>query len=323
MSFHSSLKARLEAYYSLIAPEIIANPAEWRIKFEQIYERYGGSNDSERKLSSKLAKKYGTSVRLLLVQQPANILEAAKRANSCNEDSMDHDESWYILTPSQYDSGDVNFTSIRFDPFAALQSPEKIMLERNPWLMECRRLDTVCQFALHLPQRDPLRVEPIQYHRHVAPSSKSNTGPSRSVRDLHPFHFMTKAVGAGPLSRLHDFRRQRVRIVIRYVNSIRGTLTGTLVAFDKHLNIILQDVEENYSMRSSDSKKSNVEMEVERRQKDAGLMPCQEGEWFGRKRRMKNLLVRGDNVVIISIADQGTKTTKSRYFKAIKNEQSK
>ena len=70
---YRSLKTRLEAYYSLISPETIANPAEWRSKFDQIFEKYGGSYDGERKLGSKLAKKYGAAVRLLVAQQPSAI----------------------------------------------------------------------------------------------------------------------------------------------------------------------------------------------------------------------------------------------------------
>jgi len=48
-----SLRRRLEYYYSLIAPDVIANEVEWRRKFELIYDKYtyGSSAGRERTLS--------------------------------------------------------------------------------------------------------------------------------------------------------------------------------------------------------------------------------------------------------------------------------
>jgi small nuclear ribonucleoprotein (snRNP)-like protein len=189
------------------------------------------------------------------------------------------------------------------------------MMQRNPWLTECSRLDTVGQFALHLPKGDPLRIEPAKSRKRPPPPSIDGGSASKTASDLHPFDSVSQTIDVGPLARLHHFRRQRVRIVIRYVNAIRGILTGILVAFDKHMNMILRDVEEIYSMRPSDSGRSNIETELDRRQKLAGQIAHCKGEWFGRKRRMKHLLVRGDSVVLISKADQEKKTTKSRFSK--------
>lgn len=93
-------------------------------------------------------------------------------------------------------------------------------------------------------------------------------------------------------------------------------MTGVLIAFDKHMNMILKDVEESYSMRPSGDDKSNIEVEVYRRDKISGNMACDDGEWFGTKRWMKNILVRGDMVVAISLAAQEMKISQSRYSKA-------
>ena len=38
-----SLRVRLEAYYSLISPDIISVDTEWRIRFEQIWTKFGRS----------------------------------------------------------------------------------------------------------------------------------------------------------------------------------------------------------------------------------------------------------------------------------------
>jgi small nuclear ribonucleoprotein (snRNP)-like protein len=259
-----------------------------------------------------LAKKYGGAVRLLVAQQPST---SKKRDSSNLSDDGNNDEVWFNLRPEERNSGDFSFVSNKFDPHAALAISEPVMVQRNSWLTECSRLDTVGQFALHLPKGDPQRVEPAKSRKRPPPSSIDSGSAIKTARDLHPFESVSQTIEVGPLARLHVFRRQRVRIVIRYVNAIRGILTGTLVAFDKHMNMILRDVEEIYSMRPTDSERSNVDTELDRQQKLAGKIACDKGEWFGRKRQMKNLLVRGDSVVLLSKADQEKRTTKSRFSK--------
>ena len=103
-----SLRARLEAYYSLIAPDTISNQEEWRSKFLQIYQKYGGSITGERKLASKLAKKYGTAVRLLTVSS-----DEPKPAPSIRtmEDVSARDEEWYTPRQDQMNSGILDFRS--------------------------------------------------------------------------------------------------------------------------------------------------------------------------------------------------------------------
>ena len=39
----ASLRIRLEAYYTLIAPETLSNRSEWFKKYDQIYEKVSGS----------------------------------------------------------------------------------------------------------------------------------------------------------------------------------------------------------------------------------------------------------------------------------------
>ena len=188
------------------------------------------------------------------------------------------------------------------------------MIQANPWLLSSPRLDTVGQFALILPHSDPQRIHSTNTRNRSAHSGKPYSKDATARHELHPFDSVSQAT-MGPLSRLQGFRGQRVKIIVRYVNAIRGTLTGRLISFDKHMNMIVEDVEEIYSMRPADEDKFNVQTEVYRRDKLSGKIACEEGEWFGRKRWMKNLLVRGDNVVAISKADQGREISQSRYNK--------
>lgn len=302
----------MEAYYSLIAPDAISDGSGWGPKFEQIYKKYGQSYDGERKLASKLEKKYGNAVRLLVAQPIAEVAPRSgllEEAGDINRDGTEHVESWYELRPEEQNSHDISFGSNRFDPIAALKAPESLVVERNPWLMECSRLDTVAQFALHLPPSDPQRVEPATSRkRPLSKAGDGNKGHKKASLDFHPFEAIAQAAQGGPLTRLQAFRKLRVRIVVRYVNAIRGELCGTLVAFDKHMNMILRDAEEVYSMRPVDRDLSNVEMELDRRGKRPDVvLVCARDHWHGKKRRMKHLLVRGDNIVSVSLTDQEKK----------------
>ena len=88
-------------------------------------------------------------------------------------------------------------------------------------------------------------------------------------------------------------RRKRVRVFTRYVNGIRGTLTGHLIAFDKHMNLLMRDIVEVYSLRLTERNysTSNLEQEVARRQQPV------------RQRHMRHMMVRGDNVVLVYLAE--------------------
>eukprot|EP00741_Cyanophora_paradoxa_P012480 tig00020610_g12059.t1 len=54
----------------------------------------------------------------------------------------------------------------------------------------------------------------------------------------------------GPLSLVRKFfeRRVRVKIWVRRMKTVRGTLVGYIRAFDRHLNMVLADVEEEWTV---------------------------------------------------------------------------
>lgn len=318
-----SLRIRLEAYYSLINPESILDPVKWRSTFQQIYEKYGGSYEGERKLASKLANKYGhTTVRLLLAE---SVLEDKKKRKVASERSEEvKDESWYDLGPMEQGSNVIDFTSNRFDPRAALRVPAGQIAKENPWVPQSQLLNHLGQFCSSLPRTDPLFKEAIIHHHSNQKKNKPQSKTEEKPRKLGPFAAIAENHKGGPWSMLHRLfsKRQRVRVLIRYVNSLRGTLTGYIVAYDKHCNMILRDVDEVYSPRhcSSGSNRgemgkgkeeekeepSNLEAEMNRRRsameqtrsrKPAGT------EWQLRQRHMKQILVRGDNVVMIYKAE--------------------
>ncbi|KAG7371287.1 LSM domain containing protein [Nitzschia inconspicua] len=311
----ASLRIRLEAYYSLIAPETLTNRSEWLGKFDQIYEKYGGTHQGERKLSSKLAKKYGTHVRLLLAKS------AESQQSSRGKEAQDglRNEEWYQIAEGQRDSGELNALSRNFDPIAMLRAPDDAVYAVNLWMNAGGMiLDNVDKFASYLPLDDP-------QHRQIRDAKiKLTTATTHSIGNVekgggktkmvHPFDAIANVLDSGPISVLHRLRKKRTTVVVRYVNAIRGTLTGTLIAFDKHMNMILRDVKETYSPRpiDNDGEKSNLELELERRNQmgnrgttnttdetGTGKLPATGSAGNTKTREMRQLLVRGDMVVSV------------------------
>ncbi|OEU11298.1 hypothetical protein FRACYDRAFT_246412 [Fragilariopsis cylindrus CCMP1102] len=115
----ASLRMRLEAYYSLISPEILSadHRTVWLRKYDQIYEKYGGTHDGERKLGSKLAKKYGTAVRLLVVI-------ADDDSSNSNNDNKNNNKTTMTTTLQQDDDSDGGRSSRRVELITVLQQTE-------------------------------------------------------------------------------------------------------------------------------------------------------------------------------------------------------
>ena len=336
-----SLRLRLEAYYSLIAPETIADEASWRKRFEQIYDKFGGTVEGEAKLAAKLAKKYGNNVRLLLTTASGN---GTNTSTNTPSDAQSHatasnrSEEWYELTASEFNSGDISFVSSSFDPYAALSADVSDVLKANPFVAQAPMIDNVSKFRRLLPGEDPQHLLPSKRSaaaaaatraQQKAASGASATAATHKIAIPGAFTALADRFDKGPFALLRDIhtKKQRVRVMVRYVDCIRGTLTGYVLAFDKHFNMILRDVDEVYSGRATktgatdgegggigmNEKLSNVEVEVKRRTCFVG------GSGGGRKsnpnanndngvllkrRHVQQMLVRGDCVVMIWRADE-------------------
>lgn len=161
-----------------------------------------------------------------------------------------------------------------------------------------RCLDNTQQFAKFLPIEDPL-------NRHLESVKRSFTANHTTKKKLprtkssHPFVQISDSFKTGPLCVLRNLQEQRVCVITRYVNAIRGSLTGTLVAFDKHMNLVLLDVEETYSSRPLErGTLTNVQVEVERRQNLSRSHGHGTSKAVGR-RTLKQIMLRGDNVVSV------------------------
>mmetsp|Transcript_7045 Transcript_7045/g.12641 ORF Transcript_7045/g.12641 Transcript_7045/m.12641 type:complete len:429 (-) Transcript_7045:82-1368(-) len=336
-----SLRLRLEAYYSLIAPDVLSNEPEWRKKYDLIYAKYGGSVKGEDALARKLAKKYGTQVHLQLTtsESSANSRPSSRVAK---KGIRQQDEAHYELSPEQQNGGNLSFTSLQFDPQAALsRSTESVWRENRESDLQLYRsaplLDNLSKFRTLLPLCDPQRLEPTPVKKKVVVLKPAPTKKKLSALD----ELASQFEHSGPLELLYNAytNRQRIRVMIRYVDSIRGTLTGQLVAFDKHFNMILRNVDESYTpritqLRVQQQQQANNSATINPndsfpdpdfvRNEDPGFR-CSEwcedmtkgrreairrtlaaGETYGsvvggalKQRQLGQILVRGDNVVMV------------------------
>jgi len=287
-------------------------------------------------------------------------------------------------------TGVLDFLSPQFDPVAALSNAIEGVEAANPWMAVASAtttmLDRADQCRVLLPPTDPMyrpaaTIPVIRAGTRIRPGDPlqrggEGSGAAPAVRRRKPpecFAKVAEPFQTGPLSTLHRafVERYRVRIVVRYVNGIRGTLTAYVTAFDKHFNMLLRDVEEVYTPRyesqlgrrrtpdgdEDDGHRegettrarpdarttttttdeatepvetsyeecvnevqmmSNVERELLRRRSGlfgSGCGGSADGggdnsisgrptQWSVRKRRMKQLLVRGDNIVCVYRASQ-------------------
>ena len=80
--------------------------------------------------------------------------------------------------------------------------------------------------------------------------------------------------------------QKKVKIYIRRLSGIKGTCEGYLEAFDRHFNVVLSDVNEDFLMFD---RYELVTSSGKRPRKKVILTP--------RKRYFKRLFIRGDNVI--------------------------
>lgn len=320
-----SLRLRLEDYYSVIAPEIIENKEEWHSKFELIYQKYGGTIEGEQKLSRSLAKKYGSTVPFITAAgvndsdaSNFNYKSDASARGHHNNALLTKPESWFELTSQETNSGIIDFTSNRFDPLAALHSDSLLMIPYQNLLQNVPVLDNISKARVLLPDYDPYRIDPVVRTTKGA-ARKTNAqflSEASKGKVLPILQVIASKYQTGPLSLLYKcfFERKRIKVLVRYIDCIRGTLTGYIVGFDKHLNIILKDADEIYTPRythlhtskalphladnletTSDLlRKSKVDIEVQRRKalKDPKQIHVT-------RRHCKHIFVRGDSVVMV------------------------
>ena len=108
----------------------------------------------------------------------------------------------------------------------------------------------------------------------------------------NPLQEIAEQVRQGPLLLLRRWceQRQAVRVVTRHERGVRGAAVGTLLAFDKHCNLVLRDVEETYT----------VLLRAERTTAGGATRRCPKQE--RRQRKLRQVFLAGSSVVLVSAA---------------------
>jgi small nuclear ribonucleoprotein (snRNP)-like protein len=105
-------------------------------------------------------------------------------------------------------------------------------------------------------------------------------------RARHPIEEIASRLKEGPLVALQHWyaHQQRVRVVTRHNHGIRGVAHGTLVAVDKHWNMVLKQVEEEYSVL------------IRMRRKERWVRKQEK-----RRRLLKQAFLVGNTIVMVSL----------------------
>ena len=183
-----SLRRRLEAYYQVVAPQQLAD-SSWPSKFDQIYEKHGGSAEREAKLQRKLAKKYGTAVSLEIVQSSSRSNErssssASQTPSASQPQNSTHAEDWYT-NPHTSHSGVLNMSRAETDAAAILfhASPRDVEAA-NPWLAQTTTvLERVDKFSSYLPSCDPQSTTATEQSSAKGSSRKTSATAKQKHQD--------------------------------------------------------------------------------------------------------------------------------------------
>ncbi len=176
----------------------------------------------------------------------------------------------------------LDFSSDRFDAQLALSMDDALPIP-SP---NMRALDNISKCRFFLPKScedytpsvsvDP---PPKPHHKTTPMLSLGGIGLLRSVMD-------NTVACCGPFRSMYRMLDEKcvTAVLIRNATGIRGVCLGILRAFDRHMNLHLSNVIEDLSFRSACIRKVR---------KDDALNPCP------KPRRMKHILIRGDNVALI------------------------
>lgn len=194
-----------------------------------------------------------------------------------------------------------------FDNLASLEGYFKRNGENLEELFDKKRRPVQAKAAFRAVRGEVVerRFEPHQQMIQVGPRSKGRH--ERSV-----LTFMEKATG--PMAQLQVWvgERARVKVLVRKSHGIRGSVTGTLRLFDRHWNLVLTEVEEEFQRRKCRyatelCADTATEKAALQRLKDLGLAhPLQGGQvrsvrkkWVEVKKKHGLLLVKGDQVAVV------------------------
>ncbi|KAF4027423.1 LSM domain-containing protein [Phytophthora infestans] len=297
------VEERLRAFYAKHNPGNDQNIA-------QIVRKFAGR---ERQLCAKLFKKYGEAPDFTSAGDTAKEKDITKAAGPVSYPNAMYDRGFeaYLL-PKATDSP-LDFRSAQFDALKALQTPKQQL--KLP-VVAAYPLDNTQKCRHLLPESDVNRQTLVARLKKANPSAAEAKAvavkkvPAPATPSL--FEQLAETYLDGPFRVLrHCFlERMRVFVVIRRVNSVRGTCSGFLKAFDKHMNLVLLDVTQDFIPLSTHERLLRQVREDKRPVSDAVFSAADQrrnrrvfaSAGGTRREYVKQLFIRGDNVVSVSAA---------------------
>ena len=197
-----------------------------------------------------------------------------------------------VTTENLFVSNVLDIYSTEFDPNTALNAAVIPLPYPNE-----NSLDRLYKFRRLLPESHPdfnanVNLGKINKSEKARQKIEKKKEEMKNKKKESFIDTISNSFEKGPLSILKRcfLEQRRVKIWIRRINGIKGTCEGYLEAFDRHLNVVLSDVNEDFSMFD---RYELVPSSGKRLRKKVILKP--------RKRYFKRIFVRGDNIAMVGI----------------------
>ncbi|KAH8944479.1 hypothetical protein BDL97_13G112800 [Sphagnum fallax] len=154
-------------------------------------------------------------------------------------------------------SPSLDFLSPEFDALEALRceglQPPNPRVRPLDNLNKCLSIlpQELSESFVSVPVREPRSQESIAaQQRAKARTSLQMEKAAERARQTKVLDAMAEKLKDGPLGLLVECYEKRGRVLVwtRHAHGIRGTLVGFLLAVDKHFNMVLQDVDEQYTV---------------------------------------------------------------------------
>ncbi|XP_043947632.1 U7 snRNA-associated Sm-like protein LSm11 [Drosophila biarmipes] len=151
-------------------------------------------------------------------------------------------------------------------------------------------------------QMPTTRTPNKKHHRNIFTYMESSVGPLGVLK---------KCIPSGSPQETKEYPEEvRVRVVTRKQGAVGGSVEGELVAFDKQWNLLLRNATETWKRRKYNYGEQNIcdtPVDCTKRLRELGItLPKTHVKSLNRKnvevkRDLPQILIRGENVVIVSI----------------------
>jgi len=242
---------------------------------------------------------------------PSTVLNREDDNSNNNNNNNNNNNRKNNSTSNRDDDERINFTSEKFDAEYALlfyHGPIETPAQRRS--IEYAVYDHIgkCKQFLDLAHEDFEDIAQPRHRTSLEQKQKRERLKAKAVkfkeeaeefeRREHAIDQIARTLNKGPFSLLHRAMKKgvRVKIVTRHANGIRGCMECFVRAFDKFMNVIVFDCEETYTVR--------VLKQKEYVNKEGSTKTRRVRELENRERRVSQMFLRGEHVVLISSLDE-------------------